>query len=647
MSETLFRKNVEVLKSIGSAALADRLSKAYENPDIRAYAQSLLENDGFALYGARSIDVAKAQGKNLNGLSKRIFCRPETFQPDAKRLATKVIERIEKQGAFSEALSYETTNPRAGFFICFGVGLGDIVNEILKNETFKHLIIIESDLSILLACMLHQNFAHWSDTINARFGAITMIDGSDAEQAASAIFYRLRGRFFSMLDGTYVFRHYESEMFASIFDALKALSPVLAVTDGFFEDELRMLMQAVKTARSEPYRLLSGATTHSIKPTPVFIVGSGPSVDKAMHIIKKFRDKVVLITCGTSMRTVLAEGLKPDFHVIVENTDIPTRAEQIVAEEYDFEDVILLGVMTVQLAAQAPFSKKLLNWREASVSSRLFAGPEQSMNLAVPTVTNFAARAAIALGFVDIRLFGVDLGSPNPEDHHSKNTIYYTSKTDSEFWSSGSGGGADPMSIEVPGSFCETVYTNTVFLAALHFFERLTHAFPNRRIANGSDGAAIKGAIAIRPEEMIVDEVGLSPDKAVALCYEEAIQKDIGEEVPTSRLLALEKSLEDWFLVAEQIISASDGDVGALVEKLVPLLGATSDSPEYSPDAAAKSIVTGTITTVLQYIWIVGRRIPADAQEKFNQATKAELVNLLQHMRVESHAAIQGLIDDP
>ena len=42
---------------------------------------------------------------------------------------------------------------------------------------------------------------------------------------------------------------------------------------------------------------------------------------------------------------------------------------------------------------------------------------------------------------------------------------------------SGSGGGADPMSIEVPGSFCETVYTNTVFLAALHFFERLKQFF--------------------------------------------------------------------------------------------------------------------------------------------------------------------------
>lgn len=646
MTKSLFEKNLVVLRKIGSEALADRMSSAYKNDDIRAHALALIVDEGVALYGTKASDAARFQINNFDKLSQRILCFSKITQHNTTRTAANTIINIEKTGNYTKTLSSDLADPSAGFLVCLGVGLGTFVAPLLQEKPIKHLLIFEPESYHLLACFLSTDLQEWCDILEARGGALSFLEAPEPDAAIYKVLYKLRGRYFSMLDGSYIFKHYESEQFTKIIDGLIAHASVIAVNDGFFEDEMRMLDQAVQTCRASPYCLLADSSARRAKSTPVFIVGAGPSLDIAMPYIKKFRDRIVLISCSTGIRPILAAGLLPDFHAEVENTDEAATIVQTAADEFGLRGACLLGSTTLSIETQTPFQHKLLNWREASVPTRLFATPDHVFNFAVPTVTNFATRAAISLGFFDIRLFGVDLGSVDPDKHHSEETIYFKSETNKEFWQKGAGAGAENFALKVPGNFRDHAYTNTSFLAARQYFERLINAFPNRRIANCSDGARIEGAIAIRPEEMVVDPVALTPQEAIQQCIQESDFKAASEEISLDLLQQFAAELSSWFRDADTVLEAHSNDPIGLVEAMVPLLGATSELSEYTPSAAAKVLVTGTITTVLQYIWTVGRRLPADQKEIFATAVYKEMLALLSHMQKEGLNLVERLIKE-
>ncbi|MEI8378094.1 MAG: 6-hydroxymethylpterin diphosphokinase MptE-like protein [bacterium] len=51
---------------------------------------------------------------------------------------------------------------------------------------------------------------------------------------------------------------------------------------------------------------------------PAVIVSAGPSLLKSIDAIKKHRDKIVVISVGIALKTLLAHGIKPDFTTIIE-----------------------------------------------------------------------------------------------------------------------------------------------------------------------------------------------------------------------------------------------------------------------------------------------------------------------------------------
>ena len=51
------------------------------------------------------------------------------------------------------------------------------------------------------------------------------------------------------------------------------------------------------------------------------VVSAGPTLDRNIETIKKYRDNIVLITVGTAMRTLDKHGITPDFLCIIEAND--------------------------------------------------------------------------------------------------------------------------------------------------------------------------------------------------------------------------------------------------------------------------------------------------------------------------------------
>ncbi len=60
---------------------------------------------------------------------------------------------------------------------------------------------------------------------------------------------------------------------------------------------------------------------------PAVIISAGPSLDKNIHQLKEFQDKAVIFSVGTSTKTAIKHGIKPDFLTIVEYNDCMSQIE--------------------------------------------------------------------------------------------------------------------------------------------------------------------------------------------------------------------------------------------------------------------------------------------------------------------------------
>ncbi len=60
------------------------------------------------------------------------------------------------------------------------------------------------------------------------------------------------------------------------------------------------------------------AIRDKFKDKPAVVVSAGPSLHKSIEAIKKYRDKIVVISVGIALKALLKNGIKPDFTAIIE-----------------------------------------------------------------------------------------------------------------------------------------------------------------------------------------------------------------------------------------------------------------------------------------------------------------------------------------
>jgi hypothetical protein len=67
--------------------------------------------------------------------------------------------------------------------------------------------------------------------------------------------------------------------------------------------------------KNEEMEAIEGA----FKNKPAIIVSAGPSLNDNLEYLKKYRDKIVIFCVGTALKTLLKNGIKPDFVNIIES----------------------------------------------------------------------------------------------------------------------------------------------------------------------------------------------------------------------------------------------------------------------------------------------------------------------------------------
>ena len=406
--------------------------------------------------------------------------------------------------------------------IIFGVALGRHLEVITEKRNITNLYVCEPNLDFFAASLHVTDWASIFERADKNEQRIYLNLGGDG----SSYFYDLMAQFYQVgaysIANTYMLcSYFNRDMQKAISDLRAELRVVLAL--GEYYDHARYGIAHTYNSVKQGHRFLKyDDTEYKQLPAmdlPVFIVGNGPSLDQSFEYLRQYRDKVILISCGTALYSLYKQGIKPDFHAEIEqNRSTYFWVRQVDNSDW-LKDISLLSVNGIHPDTAALFKQTLLCFKDGESSTHFFQpglkknGFEiASLSYAYPTVTNLVVNYMLRLGSKVMYLFGVDLGYVDVRHHHSQSSAYYKPDgTEVYNYQKAHGGG-----IPAKGNFLPYVFTKPEFDVSRKLIEQaIKKAGRKFELYNCSNGVKIEGATALQPENILLDAE--LPDKASAL----------------------------------------------------------------------------------------------------------------------------------
>lgn len=525
---------------------------------------------------------------------------------------------------------------RAGYMIVFGVGLGLHLNRIIESFEFRNLIIAEQFAEFIYHSLYFVDWTAIYDKIEQNGGKIFFFLGEKPEDIGQKIYWTLRGNDFGLIDGSYIYRHYSSFMMDGTFDYFTKQIPLLMISKGFFEDEIIMMRNTFQNLAKYDFSLLE-PKRRLAKDAPALIVGSGPSVDRSFDLIRSLRDTTVIFSCGTTLRILLRNGIVPHYHCEMENVPAVFEHLEPLSREYDLSGITLVASTTVDPRVPGLFGKRLLYFRDALSSTVLFGDLGRALYGGAPNVSNLGNRVAIMLGFQQIYLIGVDLGSRRADVHHAKDAVY------NKEWANTHAKRIQPMNIVLPGNFGGRAYTNTILLWARSMLQSMISNFRELEFYNCSDGVRIVGTTPCLPA-LLAERSKSFPanDATLKQILREVQECDPRALLKRDRLVEASESFQLWQDRLAEVTASSRAENWDFL-KLYDHVAALIDRNGEHRDAELISTVTiGSMMMILQFAYFFAHRLDPELREGFMN----ELVDRLDEAVAKMTGTVRELYDD-
>jgi hypothetical protein len=473
-NEVIFDEN-------GQLNILNNGNLVYENAVDFAKSQVDLFCDDSSIKNYLSFEIHTPKDKEINFEHERIL----------KKLTT-----IRRKETFWEKPNNPLEEEKIDFMFMIGSGLGYQIDEIFKRKNICNFFLFEPSPEVFYAMLHSIELKPLIEHCLANAGNFKVTIGFGAETALNNLHSLLLQIGHFNMTRMFVYKHYESEMTEKMIDLIKTIGHRLSQGFGFMEDEIIGLSHSLSNIKAGYPLLLKNTYFENIEPTrPVLIVGNGPSLDAKMKLIKERQDEFIIISAGTSLRPLLANGITPDIHVEMERTSTTLPWIESIPNQKELKNIQIIALAPVCTDVLNQFkSPKIINKLYDSAGyiindldkNGLFASPDK-MN---PTVTNCALTMVISLGFTNIYLIGTDLGFKTLEHHHSKDSMYYDEKKFK----------ADEVlamfskELTLEGNFGGEVYSTRIFEQSRGNIELLLDKNKKVSAYNCSDGVAIKGA---------------------------------------------------------------------------------------------------------------------------------------------------------
>lgn len=438
---------------------------------------------------------------------------------------------VELQPLIEKILTQQSKLPeQVETLIVFGIGLGQHIELLTKQRNIKNLFLCEPNLDFFAASLWVTDWAGIIEQADNAGGRIYLNLGGDG----SHYFYDLMSQFYqvgaySIADTYMLSTYYNVGMQKAIADLRAELRVVLAM--GEYYDHARFgIAHSYQSLHAGQQFLKNANNEYKHLPAlnlPVFIIGNGPSLDHCFDYLKEYRDQVILISCGTALRSLHKHDICPDFHAEIEqNRATYDWVTQINDANY-LKRINLLSVNGIHPDTSALFKATYLCFKDGEASTYIFHNGMKkngykvaSLAYAYPTVTNMVMNYAIKLGWKCFYLFGVDLGFVDINQHHSQHSSYYKADGSQAYDYKARHGGGVPA----PGNFRAQLYTKPEFDVSRKLIEQaISKAGRMLEVYNCSDGVKIKGTVPLLPENILLENSSSqNKDELLAELFQEA-----------------------------------------------------------------------------------------------------------------------------
>lgn len=428
--------------------------------------------------------------------------------------------------------------------VIFGVGYGWDIEQIVNNYEIRHLIIIEPDARNLNLSLFFLDYISLYDRFMARGGKyMTFLtydpksakeeekdkvdDEASEEQEApteeKAKFIAERNRALAgdlrqairvfwppyMARGAALhFNDYRSDDVKEIWNALGQEFFLLYMGWGFFDDEILSLLHTTQNLDAK-YPLCTKLAKKLPEDSVAFVIGSGPSLDELLPIIEEHKDRAVIISCGTALTVLARKGIKPDFHVEIERTDLTYEFMADPKHKEFVKDIPLLMIPAIPPGVFELTNRPLMLLKFVDAGTQLTDIDNTFPRFSTgPTVTNCGTDFCVRMGIKKVYLMGVDVGYPAEGPHHSTLSHYYDEEHASENLADAVKQTEAACAIRkpVPGNFGDEVHSTDIFIQARDLISYSVLQFHKQStVYNMNRGAAIRGTEPLRPKDFHLD----------------------------------------------------------------------------------------------------------------------------------------------
>ena len=448
----------------------------------------------------------------------REFCReqvaqfiekPEVYGVDipieAEHVArwehTRVLSEISEKRKAENPMRYRhyMNEERLDLLFMLGAGLGFQLEELFKQKKIQNLLLCEPSRDVFYAMLHCLELKPIIESCKALGGTVSFTVGGGAQDPVSAIsqFFQINGH--SHIARFYAFKHYDSVTNDETIEQLKQLGYRLLFGWGFMEDEIIGLKHTLLNLQSG-YQVCKTRNEfiNNNPQQPVFIAANGPSLDYSMDFLRENQDKIIIISCGTTLKALLKNNITPDIHVEMERTKYLIEYIEVIEKQQEqssvkLKDIQLVALNTVHPGILAKFKSPLLLVKNADVGGVFLQSLDKHGLYAItqypnPTCVNAAMELVTLLDFKEVFLVGTDFGYVSKEQHHSKDSVYY----DSDYESKETVDAQMTDDLSRKGNFRESVHTNAIFDSTRINLEFLLSKNRDVNVYNTADGIGIQ-----------------------------------------------------------------------------------------------------------------------------------------------------------
>lgn len=196
--------------------------------------------------------------------------------------------------------------------IIFGLGMGHLFQAFCKNSKGK-VILYEPDIEILRATL---EFVDLSSELSK--STVMLIDKEEKFEIAMGRLFFLKGEMSLSFLTSYM------KLYPLVVSELKKKLVMLGsiYTNAYKELQkqsanwtVSVLNNLFSIYKNNELEALLG----KFKDKPAIVVSAGPSLSENIDYIKQYRDRVVVFCVGTALKTLLKNGIKPDFVAMIES----------------------------------------------------------------------------------------------------------------------------------------------------------------------------------------------------------------------------------------------------------------------------------------------------------------------------------------